>query len=115
MVGHLESKGLTERDVPASRSPKALAILRDQIGQDGLIITDSLSMEAALVGVDHRTGEVVRTSLDAGADVALICSGPADIVDRVVSQITPEGLTRDDLIDKVKRILAWKKRFGVIG
>jgi len=114
MVGHLESKGLTERGVPASRSPKALAILRDQIGPDGLIITDSLSMNAALVGVNHRTGEVVRTSLDAGVDVALICSGPADIVDRVVSQITPEGLTRDDLIDKVKRILAWKKRFGVI-
>jgi len=114
MVGHLESKGLTERGIPASRSPKALAVLRDQIGPDGLIITDSLSMEAALVGVNHRSGEVVRTSLDAGVDVALICSGPSDIVDRVVSQITPEGLTRDDLIDKVKRILAWKKRFGVI-
>ncbi|CAB4861143.1 unannotated protein [freshwater metagenome] len=114
MVGHLESKGLTERGVPASRSPKALAILRNQIGPDGLIITDSLSMEAALVGVHHRTGEVVRASLDAGADVALICSGPTDIVDRVVAQISPEGLTRDDLIEKVKRILAWKKRFGVI-
>ena len=114
MVGHLESKGLTERDVPASRSPKALAILRDQIGPDGLIITDSLSMEAALVGVNHRSGEVVRLSLNAGVDVALICSGPTDIVDRVVSQITPEGLTREELIDKVTRILAWKKRFGVI-
>jgi beta-N-acetylhexosaminidase len=114
MVGHLESKGLTEHGVPASRSPKALAILRDQIGPDGLIITDSLSMEAALVGVNHRSGEVVRASLDAGVDVALICSGPSDIVARVVSQLSPDGLTRDELIDKVKRILAWKKKFGVI-
>ena len=114
MVGHLESKGLTERGVPASRSPKALAILRDQIGPDGLIITDSLSMNAALVGVNHRPGEAVLASLDAGVDVALICSGPSDIVDRVVTRISPDGLTRDDLIDKVNRVLAWKKRFGVI-
>ena len=113
MVGHLESKGLTERGVPASRSPKALAILRDQIGPDGLIITDSLSMNAALVGVNHRPGEAVLASLDAGVDVALICSGPSDIVERVVTRISPDGLTRDDLIDKVSRILAWKKRFGV--
>jgi beta-N-acetylhexosaminidase len=114
MVGHLESKGLTERGVPATRSPKALSILRDQIGPDGLIVTDSLSMNAALIGVNHRSGEVVRASLDAGVDVALICSGPSDIVERVVSRMSPEGLTRDELIDKVKRILVWKKEFGVI-
>jgi beta-glucosidase-like glycosyl hydrolase len=71
-------------------------------------------MGAALVGVNNRTGEVVRASLDAGVDVALICSGPSNIVERVVAQMSPNGLTRDDLIDKVRRILAWKKRFGVI-
>ena len=71
-------------------------------------------MNAALVGVNHRPGEAVLASLDAGVDVALICSGPSDIVERVVTRISPDGLTRDDLIDKVKRILAWKKRFGVI-
>jgi beta-N-acetylhexosaminidase len=114
MVGHLQSKGLTEPNVPVSRSPKALGILREQIGPDGLIITDSLSMEAALVGVDHRPGEVVRASLDAGVDVALICSAPADLVNRVARQISPEGLSRSELIDKVNRILAWKKRYGVI-
>lgn len=115
MVGHLESKGLTERGVPASRSPKALAVLRDQIGPDGLIITDSLSMEAALVGVKHKPAEVVLRSLAAGVDVALICSGPANLIDRVVSRMSPDELTRDDLIAKVTRILAWKKRYGVTG
>ncbi len=115
MVGHLQSKGLTERGVPATRSPKALAILRNQIGPDGLIITDALEMEAALVGVNHRLVEVVRASLDAGVDIALICSNPPDIVKRIVSQISPDGLTRDELIAKVVRILAWKRQFGVIG
>lgn len=115
MVGHLESKGLTERGVPASRSPQALAVLREQIGPDGLIITDSLSMEAALVGVKHKTPEAVLQSLAAGVDVALMCSGPANLIDRVMSRRSPEELSRDDLIAKVTRILAWKKRYGVMG
>jgi beta-N-acetylhexosaminidase len=115
MVGHLESQGLTERGVPASRSPRALAVLREQIGPDGLIITDSLSMEASLVGVNHRPGEAVFRSLVAGVDVALTCSAPANIVDRIVSRVSPERLSRDDLIAKVTRILAWKKRYGVTG
>ncbi len=114
MVGHLESKGLTDRGVPASRSPQALAVLREQIGPDGLIITDSLSMEAALVGVGHRSGEAVFKSLEAGVDVALICSGPGNLVDRIVSRLSPDRLSREDLIVKVNRILAWKKRYGVI-
>ncbi|MEY3309937.1 MAG: hypothetical protein RL107_73, partial [Actinomycetota bacterium] len=78
-------------------------------------MTDALEMEAALVGVNHRLVEVVRASLDAGADIALICSNPPDIVKRVVSQISQDGLTRDELIAKVVRILAWKTQFGVIG
>lgn len=114
MVGHLESKGLTESNVPASRSPKALGILREQVGDEGLIITDSLSMEAALVGVNHRSTDVVRASLDAGVDVALICSAPANLVERIARQISPDGLSRPELIEKVNRILAWKKRYGVI-
>ena len=114
MVGHLESKGLTERGVPASRSPRALAVLREQIGPEGLIVTDSLSMEAALVGVKHKPAEVVLRSLVAGVDVALICSGPANLIDRVMAKRSPGELSRDDLIAKVTRILAWKKRYGVI-
>ena len=114
MVGHLESAGLTERGVPASRSSKALAVLRDEIGPDGLIITDSLSMEAALIGVRHRSSDAVYKSLDAGADVAVICSAPAQIVNRVAVKVSDTDLSRAELIEKVARILAWKKRLGVI-
>jgi beta-N-acetylhexosaminidase len=114
MVGHLESKGLTERGVPASRSPRALAVLRDEIGPDGLIITDSLTMEGALVGVRHRLVDALYKTLDAGADIAVICTDPTQIVKRVASKLSTTDLTRAELIEKVSRILAWKKRFGVI-
>jgi beta-glucosidase-like glycosyl hydrolase len=72
-------------------------------------------MEAALVGVKHKTPEAVLQSLAAGVDVALICSGPANLIDRVMSRWSPEELSREDLIAKVTRILAWKKRYGVTG
>lgn len=114
MVGHLESNGLTEPGVPASRSPKALAVLREQVGPTGLIVTDSLTMEASLVGVGHRPGDAVYESLIAGVDVALVCSGPPDIVDRVVRRVSDTKLSRAMLIEKVTRILEWKRRYGVI-
>ncbi|MCF8547113.1 MAG: hypothetical protein K9G02_04280 [Microbacteriaceae bacterium] len=114
MVGHLESKGLTERGVTASRSPRALAVLRDEIGPDGLIITDSLTMEAALIGVRHRLVDALYKTLDAGADIAVICTEPTQIVKRVAAKLSTTGLTRAELIEKVARIIAWKKRFGVI-
>jgi beta-glucosidase-like glycosyl hydrolase len=71
-------------------------------------------MEAALVGVRHRLVDALYTTLDAGADIAVVCTDPTQIVKRVASKLSTTGLTRAELIEKVARILAWKKRFGVI-
>ena len=58
MVGHLMVPGLTELRTPTSRSPKALALLREQIGPDGIIITDSLSMGGATKWLAHNIPEL---------------------------------------------------------
>jgi len=44
MVGHLRSRGLTGDETPASLSKSALAYLRGRVGDDTVIVTDSLSM-----------------------------------------------------------------------
>ena len=46
MVGHLRSKGLTGDETPASLSRQAMTYLRARVGDDTVIITDSLSMAA---------------------------------------------------------------------
>lgn len=114
MVGHLVAPGLTERNTPASRSPKALAVLREEIGDSGIIITDELSMGGSTAGLNGRVDLAAVKALAAGVDVALVCNGPADLAHRVKHLMKRNGLTREALIGKVQRILEWKRRFSII-
>ena len=114
MVGHLIVPGLTEAGTPASRSASALAVLRGEIGLNGLIITDSLSMGGATRGLHKDIPEAAIRSLAAGVDVALVCSGPKSLISKVAAAVTSGRLPRAMMIEKVKRILAFKHQFGVI-
>ncbi|MEP3347795.1 MAG: glycoside hydrolase family 3 N-terminal domain-containing protein [Litoreibacter sp.] len=58
-------------DLPATTSPKAMEMIRTDIGFDNLIMTDDISMEALSGTVPERA----RASLDAGCDIALHCNG----------------------------------------
>jgi beta-N-acetylhexosaminidase len=114
MVGHLLVPGLTEPGTPTSRSKKALTLLRGLIGPDGLIVTDSLSMGGATRGLHKDIPEAAIRSLEAGVDVALVCSGPKSLISRVAAAVTSGRLPRSMMIQKVNRILAYKRQLGVI-
>ena len=114
MVGHLLVPGLTEPNTPTSRSKAALELLRSQIGPDGLIITDSLSMGGATKGVKRNIAEAAIRSLEAGVDVALVCTGPRNLISKVSAAVTSGRLPRSLMIQKVNRILAYKRQLGVI-
>ena len=70
MVAHLI---FTEIDPerPASVSPHVYDLIRNDIGYDGVLITDCLSMEA----LKGTPGERVAAALDAGCDIALLSQG----------------------------------------
>ena len=68
MVGHLAVEGLTRPDEPASLTPAAYALLRGELGFDGVVMTDALNMGAvALTPV--RAG---LAALAAGADMVMV-------------------------------------------
>ena len=70
MIGHLDVPSLTEPGTPASISPSALALLRDQLRFNGMVFSDDLRAMAAITNrVDLP--EAVRRSLAAGVDMAL--------------------------------------------
>lgn len=73
MIGHLDVPGLTG-ELPASLEPAAYALLRDEYGFDGLVLTDDLGAMKAVTGL-FALPEAVRRALAAGADVALWSSG----------------------------------------
>ena len=114
MVGHLLVPGLTEPNTPTSRSKAAMELLRSQVGPEGLIITDSLSMGGATRGVKRNIAEAAIRSLEAGVDVALVCTGPRNLIAKVSAAVTSGRLPREQMIKKVERILAYKRQLGVI-
>jgi len=70
MVAHLIFTQI-DPDRAASVSPKLIDLIRSEIGYDGVLITDCLSMEA----LKGTPGERVAAALDAGNDIALLTQG----------------------------------------
>jgi beta-N-acetylhexosaminidase len=114
MVGHLQSKGLTEPDTPASVSPSALRYLRSRAGAKTLIVTDSLSMAATTKALGIGTPEAAVRALKAGADLALFASAdPGRVIDAVTAAIRSGRLPRARAEASVSRILKGKEAAGL--
>lgn len=73
MVAHLIFTQI-DPERPASVSPRVCNLIRGDIGYDGVLITDCLSMEA----LNGSPGERVGAALAAGYDVALLSQGGLD-------------------------------------
>jgi len=112
MTAHIVVPALDDSGVPATLShPILTGLLREEMGYEGVIVTDSLAMEGVrtLFGDDRVPVEAIL----AGADQMLM---PPDLVvaiggvrDAVASgEITEERLERS-----VRRILAQKLRRGL--
>jgi len=71
---------------PATTSPKVIRdVIRGEIGFDGLLISDDLSMNALDGPLSVRT----KAALFAGCDVVLHCNGKMDEMAQVASQMKP--------------------------
>lgn len=74
MVSHLSNAELSGSDLPASLNKTIISdLLREELGYQGLVITDSLRMGAVAERFD--SAEAAVTALEAGADLLLM---PAD-------------------------------------
>ena len=60
--------------LPATVSPKMMGVIREQMGFDGLIMTDDISMKA----LKGDLGELSKSAIEAGCDVILHCNGTLD-------------------------------------
>ena len=69
MTAHLVYSRLG--NTPATTSSKVMQIIREDIGFDGLIMTDDISMKA----LSGSLSDIARASLGAGCDVVLHCNG----------------------------------------
>jgi beta-N-acetylhexosaminidase len=70
MTAHIVIEGL-DRELPATMSPAALTILRDEFGFAGPIVSDDLEMKA--VADRWPLGEAAVAAVRAGCDLLLVC------------------------------------------
>jgi len=109
MMGHLDVPGLTEPGTPASISPAALALLRNDLGFDGLVLSDDLgAMRAITDRVDLP--EAVRASLAAGVDMALWVTGDrvGEVLDHLEAAVAAGSLPEQRVDEAVGRVLTAK-------
>ena len=107
MVAHLDV-GALQPGVPSSQAPKVYDLLRDDLGFEGVAITDSLGMGAAL----SRPFPAVR-SLQAGADLLLMPVDPAKTHQLVIDAVESGEVSRQRLEEAATRVVAlqlWQQR-----
>lgn len=103
-----------DRDAPATLSRAVLTrLLREELGFEGVIVTDCLQMDAIANGVGTVEG-VVR-AIAAGADCALV-SHDIDVAragaDALVAAVRDGRLPEARLRDAAARVLALRERFA---
>ena len=114
MVGHLLSRGLTTKGVPASLSPTALAYLRRTAGPDVVVLTDSLAMAAASTSLGISPARAAVRALQAGADWAMACDAdPMAAVAAVRTALHDGTLPRLQADASARRILSLKASSGL--
>lgn len=91
MSAHLVFSAIDSR--PATTSAAIISLIRDDIGFDGLLITDDLSMDALPGSLAQRA----RAALDAGCDMVLHCTGDMSemrAVTQAAGSLSAPALTR---------------------
>ncbi len=119
MVGHLDMPALDPTpNLPASLSHTVVTgILRDQLGYNGLIMTDALDMGA--VDLNYSFYDAVVMAIEAGAD--LLSMGPSigqpafeAAMQRVVDEVNAGHIPEAQIDASVKRILEAKAKYGIL-
>ncbi|HCB37864.1 MAG TPA: hypothetical protein DEP66_06655 [Acidimicrobiaceae bacterium] len=108
MVGHLDVPGLTD-GMPASLSHAAVTgLLRDDLGHDGLVVTDSLVMNS--IAGRWSVGDAAALAIVAGADLALVGGlDDAEAAFAAVAAAADDGrLTESRLNDAATHVLRAK-------
>ncbi len=113
MVGHIAVPDINNDFTPATMSYKIVTeILKGQLDFQGLIITDSLSMQA--VTNDYDSGEAALLALEAGCDLLLMPEDFPEAFDAVMDAVENGTISEQRLDESVRRILQFKQKYGIL-
>jgi len=108
MVGHLSIPAIDHK--PASISKKIISnILRDELGFDGLILTDALIMKAL-----QDIKSVSSQCIEAGADILLHPADPDSMVKELMHAVKIQEITENQIDAAFQRIVKAKEKIANI-
>ena len=114
MVAHILLSRV-DPDYPASLSHRVVtSLLREEMGFDGVVCTDDLTMGA--VSNTYGMGEAAVLAVEAGCDLLLVCHGADNLTaarDALLEAADSGRLSPERLDESVKRILSLKTEYGL--
>ena len=114
MVAHILLSQV-DPDYPASLSHRVVTgLLREEMGFDGVVCTDDLTMGA--VSNTYGMGEAAVLAVEAGCDLLLVCHGADNLTaarDALLEAVDSGRISPERLDESVKRILSLKGEYGL--
>jgi beta-N-acetylhexosaminidase len=111
MAGHLLYPAV-DAEKPASLSPRWMELLREQVGFDGVVVTDDLAMAGASGGGTPARAAV--EAVGAGADLMIVSSPPeqqAEAYDAVVAAVESGRIPEAKIRESVRRLVELKREY----
>lgn len=110
MLSHLTNENLSA--LPASLSPEVVNHLRQDLGFEGIIITDSLQMKA--ITGHYGADRAAVLALQAGVDMLLMPNAVEKAYNGITAALESGDLTWERIDESVLRILTAKYAFGIL-
>lgn len=107
MVGHLAAPAITNDYTPASLSKEIITdLLKEELGFDGLVITDALNMNA--LTNEYTEEEIYIEAINAGVDILLMPDFDTDTIVIIENAVLNGEITEEEINDSVEKILELK-------
>lgn len=110
MIGHLSVPQLASQDLPASLNPEIIyGIIKQDMGFDGLIVSDALNMSAVAKGIENH----YLKAFQAGNDILLFPENIEDGVRQIKEGLAQGQINAVELEERCRRVLSYKYALGV--
>ncbi|WP_458464584.1 beta-N-acetylhexosaminidase [Paenibacillus sp.] len=112
MTAHVIFPSIEPKPIPATLSRKVLTgLLREEMGFEGIIITDCLEMHA--ISKPYGVAEAAIRAVEAGADLILVSHTLQDQVaalEAIVEAVRTGRISEEVIHQAVERIMTWKRK-----
>lgn len=109
MVSHMSLPNVVGDDTPCSLSGTVINdLLRNQLGYDGIVITDALDMSA--ITDSYSSAEAAVKAIEAGADMLLMPENFEEAYQGVLDAVQNGTISEDRINESLKRIYRVKYR-----